>query len=72
MQVEPPGRGDALRSLRTLQPDGTSLWWRCHGRNRRAMTVDLHNEEGRKVGPGSYRALLCDALNAVGCSRNAA
>jgi hypothetical protein len=30
LQVEPPGKGDALRSLRTLDAGGTSLWWRCH------------------------------------------
>lgn len=29
MQVEPP-KGDALRSLRLLDDQGTSLWWRCH------------------------------------------
>ncbi len=30
IKVEPPGRGDALRALRTLDDSGTSLWWRCH------------------------------------------
>lgn len=48
-QVEPPGRGDALRSLRTLDASGTSLWWRCHGRNRRCMTIDMQNPEGRQA-----------------------
>ena len=28
-QVEQPGRGDALRSLRLLDSEGTSLWWRA-------------------------------------------
>lgn len=28
--MEAPKKGDALRSLRTLDPSGTSLWWRCH------------------------------------------
>jgi len=49
IKVEPPGRGDALRQLRDLDSSGTSLWWRSYGRNRRCITVDLHNEEGRKV-----------------------
>jgi len=49
IKVEPPGKGDALRSLRTLDPSGTSLWWRCHGRNRRCITANLHVPEGREV-----------------------
>jgi hypothetical protein len=32
LQVEPPGRGDALRMLRHLDPGGTSWWWRAHVR----------------------------------------
>ncbi|KAI7842862.1 hypothetical protein COHA_003480 [Chlorella ohadii] len=49
IKVEPPGRGDALRHLRMADPTGTSLWWRSYGRNRRCVTIDLHNEEGRAV-----------------------
>jgi crotonobetainyl-CoA:carnitine CoA-transferase CaiB-like acyl-CoA transferase len=49
IKVEPPGRGDALRHLRDLDPTGTSLWWRSYGRNRRCITVDLHQEAGREV-----------------------
>ena len=30
MQVEPPGAGDALRSLRLADASGTSLWWRSY------------------------------------------
>ena len=29
-KVEPPGAGDALRSLRTADTSGTSLWWRSY------------------------------------------
>ena len=29
-QVEPPTRGDALRSLRMTDSTGTSLWWRSY------------------------------------------
>jgi len=49
IKVEPPGRGDALRHLRQLDDSGTSLWWRSYGRNRRCITLDLHQEEGRDV-----------------------
>jgi crotonobetainyl-CoA:carnitine CoA-transferase CaiB-like acyl-CoA transferase len=47
-QVEPP-KGDALRSLRTLDHTGTSLWWRAHGRNRRCITANLNMPEGREI-----------------------
>lgn len=49
IKVEPPGRGDALRHLRMADDTNTSLWWRSYGRNRRCITLDLHNEEGRRV-----------------------
>ncbi|CAL5228657.1 g11827 [Coccomyxa viridis] len=49
IKVEPPNRGDALRSLRMTDSTGTSLWWRSYGRNRRCITLDLHKEEGRDV-----------------------
>ncbi len=31
-QVEPPKRGDPLRTLRALDDTGTSLWWRSYVR----------------------------------------
>ncbi|GLC40766.1 hypothetical protein PLESTB_000024800 [Pleodorina starrii] len=49
IKVEPPKKGDALRSLRTLDSSGTSLWWRCHGRNRRCVTINLNVPEGREL-----------------------
>ncbi|PSC70037.1 carnitine dehydratase [Micractinium conductrix] len=49
IKVEPPGRGDALRHLRMDDGSGTSLWWRSYGRNRRCITIDLHNPEGRQL-----------------------
>ncbi len=30
IKVEPPGKGDALRSLRALDDSGTALWWRTY------------------------------------------
>lgn len=30
IKVEPPGKGDALRSLRTLDESDTALWWRTY------------------------------------------
>ncbi|KAL6782311.1 hypothetical protein ACKKBG_A06315 [Auxenochlorella protothecoides x Auxenochlorella symbiontica] len=49
VKVEPPGKGDALRSLRLADASGTSLWWRSYGRNRRCITVDLHSAAGQGV-----------------------
>ena len=40
IKVEPPGGGDPLRNWRVLK-DGTSLWWRSLGRNKKCITLDL-------------------------------
>ena len=45
IKIEPPGRGDALRNWRVLK-DGTSLWWRAMGRNKKCITLDLRKAEG--------------------------
>jgi crotonobetainyl-CoA:carnitine CoA-transferase CaiB-like acyl-CoA transferase len=48
IKIEPPGRGDALRSWRELK-NGTSLWWRSMGRNKKCITLDLRKDEGRAI-----------------------
>lgn len=48
IKVEPPGHGDPLRRWRKLE-DGTSLWWRSLGRNKRCVTADLRQPEGRAL-----------------------
>lgn len=48
IKIEPPGRGDALRNWRILK-DGTSLWWRSMGRNKKSITLDLRKPEGRAI-----------------------
>lgn len=47
IKVEPPGRGDPVRSW-GLIPEGedSSLWWSVHGRNKRSITADLKKPEG--------------------------
>ena len=47
IKVEPPGAGDPLRQWRELDENGTSYWWRSIGRNKKCITADLRNEEGR-------------------------
>lgn len=49
IKVEPPGTGDPLRRWRVLDRDGTSLWWRSLGRNKKCITLDLRREEGRAL-----------------------
>lgn len=47
IKVEPPGRGDPVRSW-GLIPEGedSSLWWSVHGRNKRSITADLKKPDG--------------------------
>jgi crotonobetainyl-CoA:carnitine CoA-transferase CaiB-like acyl-CoA transferase len=49
IKVEPPGKGDPLRVWRILDEEGTSYWWRSLGRNKKCVTADLRNEEGRAL-----------------------
>ncbi len=46
-KVEDPAAGDPVRGWRVIDADGTSLWWRSLGRNKRLITLDLRTEEGR-------------------------
>ncbi|MCA9542972.1 MAG: CoA transferase, partial [Myxococcales bacterium] len=48
IKVEPPG-GDVLRTWRTLGADGTSLWWRSVGRNKRSVVIDLRTPDGQTL-----------------------
>ncbi len=47
IKIEPP-EGDPIRGWRILQ-DGTSLWWRSLGRNKKSITLDLKKAEGQKI-----------------------
>ena len=48
IKVEPPGAGDPLRGWRVLE-EGTSLWWRSLARNKKSVTLDLKQPEGRDL-----------------------
>jgi crotonobetainyl-CoA:carnitine CoA-transferase CaiB-like acyl-CoA transferase len=48
VKIEPPGSGDALRNWRVLK-NGTSLWWRSLGRNKKSVSVNLRSDEGRDI-----------------------
>ena len=47
IKVEPPG-GDPVRGWRVVR-DGTSLWYRSLGRNKKSVTLDLKSEQGREL-----------------------
>lgn len=47
IKVEAPGKGDPMREWG--RTDGTSLWWPVVGRNKRAVTLNLREEEGQEL-----------------------
>lgn len=52
IKVEPPGRGDELRTWGTMVPTRSghiSAWWLAQSRNKRLITLDLHTSEGQKL-----------------------
>ena len=49
IKIEPPKTGDPVRAWRGVDADGTSLWWRSLGRNKKCITVDLRTDEGRSI-----------------------
>lgn len=55
IKIEPPGRGDPLRTWRVLDEKGTSYWWRSIARNKKSVTLDLGIPAGREIA----RRLMC-------------
>lgn len=49
LKIENVQHGDPVRNWRELDEDGTSPWWRSVARNKKSLTVDLKNPEGRKI-----------------------
>jgi len=49
IKVEPPLTGDPLRVWRERDVDGVSPWWRSIARNKKSVTIDLRQEEGRSL-----------------------
>lgn len=48
VHVEAPGTGDAARGLGPAK-DGHHLWWKVLGRNKRSVTLDMHQETAGEV-----------------------
>ncbi|HLW46201.1 MAG TPA: CoA transferase [bacterium] len=53
IKVEQPGRGDPVRGWRSRYR-GHSLLWKTMNRNKRAVTLDLHADEGQAVARRLY------------------
>ena len=49
IKVEPPGQGDPLRVWGRQKQGDPSLWWPVVGRNKKAITLDMRQEEGQNV-----------------------
>jgi crotonobetainyl-CoA:carnitine CoA-transferase CaiB-like acyl-CoA transferase len=48
LKIERPGAGDSTRTMGLPDPrDGTSLYWKVVGRNKRCATLDLKSPDGR-------------------------
>ncbi len=48
LKIEKPTQGDPIRQWSPMK-NGTSLWWKVAGRNKRLITVDLRHEQGREL-----------------------
>jgi crotonobetainyl-CoA:carnitine CoA-transferase CaiB-like acyl-CoA transferase len=48
IKVEMPGAGDSLRAL-APHKDGKPLWWKVTNRNKRGVTLDLRQPDGRDL-----------------------
>src|SRR5690625_3114780 len=48
IKIEPPN-GDPLRQWRALDEEGTSYWWRSLGRNKKCVTLNLREPQGREL-----------------------
>ena len=49
VKIEPPVRGDPLRTWRKLDEEGVSYWWRSIGRNKKSLTLDLSSDQGCQI-----------------------
>lgn len=49
VKVEPPGKGDPLRTWRVLDDCGESYWWHSIARNKRSIALNLNDAPGQEV-----------------------
>src|ERR1700729_4319147 len=56
IKIERPQSGDPMREWSPMK-DGTSLWWKVTGRNKRLVTLNLAKRKGRDL----FLRLVSDA-----------
>jgi len=49
IKIEPPGQGDPLRVWGRQKAGEPSLWWPVVARNKKAITLDMRQEEGQSI-----------------------
>ena len=49
IKIEPPGQGDPLRVWGRQKAGEPSLWWPVVARNKKAITLDMRQDEGQRV-----------------------
>jgi len=49
VKVEPPERGDPLRTWRVLDDTGESYWWHSIARNKRSIALNLGSTQGQDI-----------------------
>jgi crotonobetainyl-CoA:carnitine CoA-transferase CaiB-like acyl-CoA transferase len=47
LKIEPPKRGDSLRLI--YAKDGVGLWYKMEARNKKSLSLDLKQEQGREI-----------------------
>ncbi|MCK9917456.1 CoA transferase [Microbacteriaceae bacterium K1510] len=49
VKVEPPCHGDPMRQWGRKDAQGNTLWWPVIARNKKSMTLDLHNPQAQQI-----------------------
>jgi formyl-CoA transferase len=49
IKIEAPGQGDPMRHWGPQERGKPSVWWPVIGRNKKAITLDLRQEEGQRL-----------------------
>ena len=49
IKIEPPGQGDPLRVWGRQKAGEPSLWWPVVARNKKAITIDMRQEQGQSI-----------------------
>lgn len=48
IKIEPPGKGDPIRSWGKAN-NGSTAWWSVHARNKKSLTLNLKHEKSRDI-----------------------